>query len=105
MLESRWPSLVTCRFCRSREQGHHGHRDKDQRAHGSARLSTSCPRINSVLGQDLSYIALKGYDHYLCLRKLEHMARADQGDNCDVISMIATLLNFTAQTSHGTSTH
>lgn len=59
------------------------------------------PRLNSVLGQDLSYIALKGYDHYLCLRKLEHMARADQGDNCDVISMIATLLNFTAQTSHG----
>lgn len=59
------------------------------------------PRLNSVLGQELSYIALKGYDHYLCLRKLEHMARADQGDNCDVISMIATLLNFTAQTSHG----
>ncbi len=59
------------------------------------------PRLNSVLGQDLSYIALKGYDHYLCLRKLEHMARADQGDNCDVISMIATLLDFTAQTSHG----
>lgn len=59
------------------------------------------PRLNSVLGQDLSYIALKGYDHYLCLRKLEHMARADQGDNCDVISMIATLLSFTAQTSHG----
>ena len=59
------------------------------------------PRLNSVLGQELSYIALKGYDHYLCLRKLEHMARADQGDNCDVISMIAILLNFTAQTSHG----
>lgn len=59
------------------------------------------PRLNSALGQELSYIALKGYDHYLCLRKLEHMARADQGDNCDVISMIATLLNFTAQTSHG----
>lgn len=59
------------------------------------------PRLNSALGQELSYITLKGYDHYLCLRKLEHMARADQGDNCDVISMIATLLNFTAQTSHG----
>lgn len=59
------------------------------------------PRLNSVLGGNLSYVALKGYDHYLCLRKLEHMARADQGDNCDVISMIATLLNFTAQTSHG----
>lgn len=59
------------------------------------------PRLNSVLGGNLSYVALKGYDHYLCLRKLEHMARADQGDNCDVISMIATLLNFTAQTSQG----
>ena len=59
------------------------------------------PRLNSVLGGNLSYVALKGYDHYLCLRKLEHMARADQDDNCDVISMIATLLNFTAQTSHG----
>lgn len=59
------------------------------------------PRLNSVLGGNLSYVALKGYDHYLCLRKLKHMARANQGDNCDVISMIATLLNFTAQTSHG----
>lgn len=59
------------------------------------------PRLRDALGGELSYVALKGYDHYLCLRKLEHMTRSHQEDSCDVIAMVATLLSFTAQTSHG----
>lgn len=59
------------------------------------------PRLRDALGGELSYVALKGYDHYLCLRKLEHMVRAGQDDDVDVITMLATLLSFTAQTSHG----
>lgn len=58
------------------------------------------PRLKEALG-DLRYVALKGYEHYLCLRKLERMARNDQDDPIATINMIATLLSFTAQTSHG----
>ena len=32
------------------------------------------PRLNEALGGELRYAALKGYDHYLCLRKLERFA-------------------------------
>ena len=32
------------------------------------------PRLNEALGGELRYVALKGYDHYLCLRKLERLA-------------------------------
>lgn len=59
------------------------------------------PRLRDALGGELSYVALKGYDHYLCLRKLEQMARAHQEHDCDIINMLATLLSFTAQTSYG----
>ena len=59
------------------------------------------PRLRDALGGDLSYVALKGYDHYLCLRKLEHAVRSHQDDECNVINMTATLLSFTAQTSQG----
>lgn len=58
------------------------------------------PRLSAALG-DLHYIALKGYDHYPCLRKLERMARDSEEDEVRVIQMIAMLLNFTAQTSWG----
>lgn len=58
------------------------------------------PRLNEALG-GLSCVALKGYDHYLCLRKLDRMALHDRDDEPSVINMLATLLNFTAQTSHG----
>lgn len=59
------------------------------------------PRLRDALGGDLAYVALKGYDHYLCLRKLEHAVRSHQDDECNVINMTATLLSFTAQTSQG----
>lgn len=59
------------------------------------------PHLRAALGDDLNYVALKGYDHYLCLRKLEHMIRGRQDADGDLITMIATLLSFTAQTSHG----
>ncbi len=58
------------------------------------------PRLASASG-GLRYIALKGYDHYPCLRKLERMARNSEDDGVDIIEMIAALLNFTAQTSWG----
>ena len=32
------------------------------------------PKLNAALGGELRYVALKGYDHYPCLRKLERYA-------------------------------
>ena len=32
------------------------------------------PALDAALGGDLRYVALKGYDHYPCLRKLERFA-------------------------------
>lgn len=57
------------------------------------------PRLKRVWG-DLDYVALKGYEHYPCLRKIEQAARRDDLD-VDAIQMIATLAGFTAQTSWG----
>ena len=58
------------------------------------------PRLSAALGS-LSYVALKGYDHYPCLRKLEYMVRRSEQDDVAVIQMMATLLNFATQTSWG----
>lgn len=57
------------------------------------------PRLREAL-EGLSYIALKGYDHYLCLRKLEAAARSNL-DSCEAVNMVAALLSCVAQTTHG----
>ena len=58
------------------------------------------PRLKDALGK-LEYVALKGYEHYPCMRKIERMARNSEKDSVAVIQMIATLLNYIAQTSWG----
>ena len=58
------------------------------------------PRLSKALG-GVSYLALKGYDHYPCLRKLERFtAEADELRSAD-IEMLATLYAYLAQTSWG----
>ena len=59
------------------------------------------PRLDAALG-GLRYIALKGYDHYPCLRKLESMVRdREQERRPDVVEMLATLLAYVSQTPWG----
>lgn len=59
------------------------------------------PRLDKALG-GLNYIALKGYEHYPCLRKLDSMVRdTDRELQEPVIEMLATLLHFTAQSTWG----
>ena len=58
------------------------------------------PRLKAALGK-LEYVALKGYEHYPCLRKIERMARNSEQDSVAVIQMIATLLNYIVQTDWG----
>lgn len=58
------------------------------------------PRLAAAVGK-LDYVALKGYEHYPCLRKLDHLARTAQDEPVEVVQMMAMLSSFTAQTSWG----
>ena len=59
------------------------------------------PKLNSALGGGLRYAALKGYDHYPCLRKLERFASELEGADDDRLSTIAALYAWAAQSSWG----
>jgi ATP-dependent DNA helicase DinG len=60
------------------------------------------PRLREALGEDLRYCALKGYDHYVCLRKLERFAAEldDTAEECS-IELAATLLAWAGQSAWG----
>ena len=57
------------------------------------------PDLARALG-GLNYVSLKGYDHYLCLRKLQTLYNRDDLD-VEGIEFAATLLGFTAHTTWG----
>jgi ATP-dependent DNA helicase DinG len=61
------------------------------------------PRLNEALGGSLRYVALKGYDHYPCLRKLERYAQelGEAGADEERIATVAALLAWVAQSSWG----
>lgn len=60
------------------------------------------PRLKQAIDDDLQYVALKGYDHYVCLRKLMHFAGEDRDFSSAVVPVtVASLLAFTAQSSQG----
>jgi ATP-dependent DNA helicase DinG len=60
------------------------------------------PKLNLALGGELRYAALKGYDHYPCLRKLERYAsELESGADQDRLATVAALFAWTAQSSWG----
>ncbi len=60
------------------------------------------PRLKEALDGDLRYVALKGYDHYLCLRKLERYAtELDASANPERIEGVAMLLAWASQSGWG----
>ncbi len=64
------------------------------------------PRLASALRgvaeQELRYAALKGYEHYLCLRKLERAAsELDEDADLERVAAIAALLAWSGQSSWG----
>ena len=59
------------------------------------------PRLNEALGGELRYVALKGYDHYPCLRKLERYASELVNSDEDRIASVAALYSWAAQSSWG----
>ena len=71
------------------------------------------PALCEVLGEELRYVSLKGYDHYPCLRKLDrYAAELDSGDErrwsclrrCSHGSDRARGVIWTASTSTGVAT-
>lgn len=63
------------------------------------------PRLDRELEGGLSYCALKGYDHYPCLRKLERLSRAREirtnRDPADTLTAIAVIYAFSCQSPTG----
>lgn len=63
------------------------------------------PRLARELEGGLSYCALKGYDHYPCLRKLERLSRGGEikttRDPADTLTAMAVIYAFACQSPTG----
>lgn len=63
------------------------------------------PRLSRELDGDFSYCALKGYDHYPCLRKLERLARGGEihttRDPADTLTAMAVIYAYVCQSPTG----
>lgn len=63
------------------------------------------PRLAREMPGGLSFCALKGYDHYPCLRKLERLARGAEikttKDPADTLTAIAVIYAFACQSPAG----
>lgn len=66
-------------------------------------MQKELPGLSAVLEKPLRYCALKGYDHYPCLRKLERFAAsADEELITEAsLTMTATIYAFACQSSSG----
>ncbi|MDR2196500.1 MAG: DNA polymerase III subunit epsilon [Coriobacteriales bacterium] len=67
-------------------------------------MYSELPRLDAAMPDGLSYVALKGYEHYPCLRKLMHLARADRsfkGEGAGAPALIAALLTFVCSSARG----
>ena len=63
-------------------------------------MYSELPRLDAALPNGVSYVALKGYDHYPCLRKLMNLARSDREcDSTAAPTMVAMLLSFVCQSA------
>jgi ATP-dependent DNA helicase DinG len=58
------------------------------------------PKLAEALGGGIRYTALKGYEHYVCLRKLQRLLDIAPSDT-ESAAAVAMLLTWTAQTTWG----
>ena len=64
------------------------------------------PKLAEQLDGGLSFCALKGYDHYPCLRKLERMSRSQveittKRDPADTLTAVAVIMAYVCQSADG----
>lgn len=66
-------------------------------------LSHELPALEDAIGEPLRYYALKGYDHYACLKKTESLVNSqkEEGMSEDVLNMLAMIYAHACQSSHG----
>jgi ATP-dependent DNA helicase DinG len=59
------------------------------------------PRLSAALGGRLRFLALKGYEHYPCLRKVDRLIASAEGLDVETLANTAALLAWIAQSSWG----
>ena len=59
------------------------------------------PKLASTLDEELVSVSLKGYDHYLCLRKLERFAGELEEADEEVLAAVGALHAWAAQSAWG----
>lgn len=59
------------------------------------------PALARVMDEPLRWAALKGYEHYPCMRKLDILVHGDKDMDDEQLSTIAILLAFSAETRDG----
>jgi ATP-dependent DNA helicase DinG len=60
------------------------------------------PRLDAALPEGVAYVAIKGYDHYPCLRKLMNLTREDRCfEKTGAVTTVAMLLTFVCQSARG----
>ena len=68
-------------------------------------MNQELPKLAKEMDGGLSYCALKGFDHYPCLRKLERLTRAREittdRDPADTLTAIAVIYAFACQSPTG----
>ncbi|MHB1323863.1 MAG: helicase C-terminal domain-containing protein [Coriobacteriia bacterium] len=62
-------------------------------------MNRELPRLADALGGGLRYTALKGYEHYICLRKLQRLL--DAPHDAETAAALGMLLTWVAQSAWG----
>ena len=59
------------------------------------------PRLCDALGESVRFVSLKGYEHYLCLRKLDRVSAALDDEDPAAVGAVAALLSWVSQSAWG----
>ena len=64
-------------------------------------VHSELPALCRALDENLRYVALKGYEHYPCLRKLDRLVATLDDESPEALVTVASLLAWIAQSSWG----
>lgn len=64
-------------------------------------VHSELPALSAALGGGLRYMPLKGYENYLCLRKLDRLAAEADGLDVETLGTVATLLSWASLSAWG----
>ncbi|TLM78802.1 MAG: DNA polymerase III subunit epsilon [Actinobacteria bacterium] len=64
-------------------------------------MHSELPALDEALGGGLRYVALKGYENYACLRKLDRASESLDGADAETVGVLAALIAWVAQSPWG----